>query len=932
MSAGREDERSAEVWKQAAALFDQLAVVDAEARHSVLSSLELTPEVRAWLDKLLKAHDREQTALIDQQLTELVEQLVPSSRISRDAAAFYERRFGPWQTLHEIGRGGMGLVLEGRRADGQFDKRVAIKLLDPVVVGPNLARQLEHELRMLASLSHPAIAQLLDGGVGEDGVPYLVMEYVDGVPIQQYCEAHKLDLQQRLDLFLRVADAVSYCHRRLVVHGDIKPDNVLVDDEGQVKLLDFGIASRLAEGADSDTGRRIQRWCSPAYAAPERLRGEPPAVTEDVYALAALLYELVTGGRIRSAPEMTRWLAAKTDMPVLADRPLPIAQQARNHGRDRKTVQTLRGDLEAIFHHALAPNPAERYVGVDALTEDLKRWRTHYPVQARSGGRLYPARKWLRRNRVLASFAVLLLMALIVGSSAVLWQSNLTRQAAEQARLNAQQALTAQSAAEAALQRADAINRFLLDLFEAEITGLPPDQMPSTRQLVDQGIERTRDPQTGPPKLRVELMLTLANILDARYQIDDADALLNEAKQILIEHDIQAPEVLIQAAMLESDLARSRNNLDDSNQALLRAQDLLQQHQPNSLLLLQVQRDLAYIEMRRENWLEARRQLEVVFSRVDQRSDADDLKLRVAGDLAILEGRIGNSQRALEHFEQVLELKREQPDITPPSLSTTWVNIAGLHMSLGDFDQSMVAYQRVLDLLQPFRDRPAQQRATALKGLSDLHRIRGDFDDAEDYLQRSAEEWRKALNLAAVEDDFFIHYYQGQLLAEQQRWTEAIAALERAIERMQSGQEAPPHRIAEKQADIARFHCQLGDLQQASSWLDQAADVIDRTRSLAMAQAEARCALARADASPDPQLMPMSAIDTSAEAPGSVIRTARMELLRAELLMRQADTQGSTQLINSAQARLQALEVHPGHPLFQRIEQLLHVLGSADAS
>ena len=900
-----------EIWQRAAALFDQLATLDPQARDAMLAERELTPDVQDWLDTLLAAHDREQTALIDRQMTELMQQLVPDSNIGQDAGAFYQRRFGPWQALGEIGRGGMGLVLEGQRADGQFEKRVAIKLLDSAVVGDTLESQLRHELKILASLSHPGIAQLLDGGVTEDGLPYLVMEYVDGVPINQYCDQHDLDRSQRLELFSHVADAVSYCHRRLVVHADIKPDNVLVDQTGQVKLLDFGIASRLTDSADDETSRGIQRWCSPAYAAPERLQGAPAAVAEDVYALAALLYELLTGARIRSAPQMTRLIVADamTD-PTLA-MPLPVA---------------LHGDLGAIFRRALAPESAKRYADVDALAGDLQRWRGHYPVHAYAGGAGYRACKWLRRNRVLSGSAGLIMLALIVGSGLALWQSRLASLAAERAELNAQQATVAQNTAELALQRADAINEFLIDLFEAEITGLPPDEMPTTRQLVDQGIQRTRDPETGPPKLRAELMLTLADILGSRYQIDDADALLEEAEALIAEHQIQYPDVLIQAALLRVDLAWSRNNFDDTKAALEHTEYLLKQHQPDSLQLLMVQRDLGRVEMRKENNPAARALLEAVLARAEPRTDAADLKRALAGDLAVMAARAGEFREALKRFEQVLVMKQAQPDITAFSLASTTVNIATAYAALGDFDLAIRSYEQVLGLLEPFIETPLQVRATALKGLADIHRKLGQFDLAKDYLQSSAEQWRQVLELPSVEDDFFIHYYLGELLADQQHWSEAIEALQRAIERMQSGQEAPAHRIAQKQADIAQFYCHLGQPGQASGWLAQAAEVLDRENSLAMAQAEARCALVDPDGQSDPALMPMAAIEESAETPGDAVQTAQLELLRAELQMQQHHCADCVKLLDSARARLEVLEVSQTHPLFQRISQLNRVI------
>ncbi|MEN1727234.1 MAG: protein kinase, partial [Pseudomonadota bacterium] len=183
----RDGNRSKTQWRQAAELFDQVATVDPTQRAAILGSLDIQPEVRDWLDRLLSAHDQQDAALIDGQMTTLIEALSPTGRHRPDAAAFTGERFGPWRAGAEIGRGGMGLVLEGERADGQFDKQVAIKVLDPGVVGEALRGQFAREIRILASLTHPSIAQLLDGGLNEAGVPFLVMERVRGLPIDRFC-------------------------------------------------------------------------------------------------------------------------------------------------------------------------------------------------------------------------------------------------------------------------------------------------------------------------------------------------------------------------------------------------------------------------------------------------------------------------------------------------------------------------------------------------------------------------------------------------------------------------------------------------------------------------------------------------------------------------------------------------------------------------
>jgi len=887
----------AQAWQQAAALFDQLATVPPEARAPVLEKTDIAPEVRAWLDKLLAAHDRDQTVMVDRQMTELVQQLMPSSAIMHDAETFYQRRFGPWQALEEIGRGGMGLVLHGQRADGQFDKQVAIKLLDPAVVGDTLERQLRHELKILASLSHPAIAQLLDGGMTEDGVPYLVMEYIDGMPINQYCHEQTLDQQQRLGLFFQVAEAVSYCHRRLVVHGDIKPDNVLVDRNGQVKLLDFGIASRLTDKSESESADNVRRWCSPAYAAPERLQGAAPAVAEDEYALAALVYELLTGARIRSAPEMTRLIAGDAN----ADESVAQAPQV-----------SLPGDLGAIFRRALAPDPADRYADVDALIADLQRWCKHYPVRAHAGGAGYQARKWLRRHRTLAASATLVIVALVVGLSAALWQADRAEQAAILAKQNAERASAAQVSAEQALARADQINQFLLDLFQAQIPDLPPDELPTTRQILDAGLERARDPVAGTPALRAELLISLTEILSSRLQLDETEQLLNEIEQ-LVNLDEQ-PALALRHAVVYADLARNRFNLDEAETRLQHAIDLYQEHAPDDLMRLEMQRDLARVWSRREELDRAEQALTEVMAAAEQRPDGAELALRVATDLAIVAGRDGRHELALDHFKQILDMKQSL-DHAPLSIASTEVNIAMLEKMTLRYEDAVVRNQGVIDRLQPYDDVPRGIRAVAWTNLSDIARMRGQFDLAEQHIEQALAEWARVRNLDRPEDDFIFHTYRAPLLAEQGRYDEAAAQLGQAIPMMLESEEPSPRRMGLQLARQARYWCLAGEIDRAEPLLQAAGEYQHEQVLHQIELAAVSCAIERGDPDMTSDRIPEALIEQTMDQTHDASQTSRIELLRAELLLREGQPGQAVSSIENAVQRLDDAGVLTTHPL-----------------
>ena len=358
---------------------------------------------------------------------------------------------GGYRVLEELGRGGMGIVYAAERVDGSFEKTVALKLVQAGKATEESARRFARERRVLARLDHAGIARLLDGGITPAGRPYFIMERVDGEPITAYAAAHGLDLEARLALFLDVCDAVAHAHRLLVVHRDLKPANVVVaeDETGapHVKLLDFGIAKALDED-DEDALTRTGAALTPAYAAPEQVEGEPVTAATDVYALGVLLYELLVGRRPYSFPsralaevarvvreaQPTRPSAAVTTTTEPPNRQVHPAKPAAS-ATWAAPSKKLRGDLDAIVLKALRKEPHRRYATAGELAADLRRHVEGRPVEARGDGLGYRASRFVRRHRVGVAAAAALLVALVGGTAAVLWQARET--AREAARANA---------------------------------------------------------------------------------------------------------------------------------------------------------------------------------------------------------------------------------------------------------------------------------------------------------------------------------------------------------------------------------------------------------------------------------------------------------------------------------------------------------------
>lgn len=385
-------------WREIELIFQQVVDLPAAGREAALAPLD--PALRAEILSLLAC---------DAPGAETLHGLVSDQAravVRAEDEAWIGRRLGPWRVTRILGHGGMGTVLEAVRDDAQYDKRVAIKLVKRDLDSEIGRRRFLRERQILAALDHPAIARLLDGGATGDGMPYLVMEFIEGEDILSFAATQKLSVEARLRLFLDVLDAVANAHQKLIVHRDLKPANILVTPEGRVKLLDFGIARLLDESADGATSAALM---TPEYASPEQVRGEPASTAGDVYSLGAILYELLTGARAHQFTTHSPAEIVQVVCKTIARRPSEVAGEFSLRKR-------LSGDLDVIAMTALHKDAGRRYASAEAMAEDVRRYLEGQPIRARKDTLLYRYSKFLRRNRAVVAAAAAAALALIAGT------------------------------------------------------------------------------------------------------------------------------------------------------------------------------------------------------------------------------------------------------------------------------------------------------------------------------------------------------------------------------------------------------------------------------------------------------------------------------------------------------------------------------------
>ena len=548
----------AETWARARAVFDELVDLEPNEWTARLDALDLDATVRSEVLALLEA-DRVALLRTDLQAhaPNVLETLADDEgeALHRGLAG---QRVGPFALQRELGRGGMGTVWLAERVDGEFRQQVAVKLIRPGWDAGDMLARFRAERQILAGLTHPNIARLIDGGVTADGRPWLALEYVDGVDLRAHCDRAHLDLAARLRLFLTVCDAVSHAHQHLVVHRDLKPSNLLVAGDGAVKLLDFGIAKLIDADAAHASATRV---FTPEYAAPEQVRGETVTTSVDVYALGLLLYELLTGRRPYRVPDSTPAAYERAILDQEPTRPSvavtrdgdaagAVALAAQRELTPQRLRRELRGDLDAIVMKALRKDPRDRYASVGDLAADVERHLAREPVLARRGGWRYRATRLLRRHAVAATLSALAVLLLAGGLAATAWQA---REAAAQRDLARGESAKARQTVQ-----------FLLDIFRSADPAATQGRKVTAEELLARGVERVDHARIDDASVRFDLLMAMGEAYLGIGEPREAFTLFDRALVLQAEQLPEAVARRVRGLVLR---ARSRGGKDEVDAA-----------------------------------------------------------------------------------------------------------------------------------------------------------------------------------------------------------------------------------------------------------------------------------------------------------------------------------------------------------------------------
>lgn len=517
-----------EQWKKVKAIFHEAVELPEDERQKFVElRSDGDTSIRLEIQTLFAAHAKSD-AFIEgpalESISNLVDETKKPSRIGQT--------FGAYTIEAEIGRGGMGAVYLASRTDNEFDKKVALKLIKRGFDTDEIISRFRHERQILAQLEHPNIARLLDGGSTDDGLPFLVMDHVEGLPLVKYCSHMSLSVEERLTLFLQVCSSVAYAHRNLIVHRDLKPSNILVTPDGEPKLLDFGIAKLLSPESDLPTIQTVKNTgiMTPDYASPEQVRGEQVTTATDIYSLGVLLYELLTGVRPFNFKAKSLEKIIQTVCEVEPERPSTLAIRLQSHRSDdssdidryNKDVDAKRlvGDLDNIVSMALRKEPERRYSSVEQFADDIRRHLAGRPVLAQQSTFRYRASKFVRRNKAGVAATAGIFIALVGGIIGTYWQSRI--------------AAGERDAALAQAQKADRINGFLKSMLASADPRKQGKDVKMTEFLEIAGSNIEKD-FANEPEIAADLQTTIGLTFINLGKADMAEPVLRQALNTRLE-------------------------------------------------------------------------------------------------------------------------------------------------------------------------------------------------------------------------------------------------------------------------------------------------------------------------------------------------------------------------------------------------------------
>ena len=711
-------------WERIQSLFHDVADLPEPAQRAFLKTAcgddnELAADVLALVEE-----DARGTSLLDRDLAQVANEVL--DKVLPALLPFKE--FGPYRIKHALGEGGMGVVYLAERID--LGSLVAIKILRDAWLSPARRDRFASEQRTLAQLNHPSIARLYDADTLDDGTPWFVMEYVEGVPLTEYCSQHALSIDQRLQLFRTVCEAVQYAHQHAVIHRDLKPSNLLVKPDGTIRLLDFGIAKQL-DSLDTPVGQKGSdqtmtglRLMTPAYAAPEQIRGEQLGVHTDVYSLGVILYELLAGELPFDLSRLTPGEAEAMIVGQDPEKPSAVANRMAEGLSATPHVptagKTAWADLDVLCLTAMHKDTQRRYQSVEALIRDTDHYLNGEPLDARPDTFRYRLGKFVRRNQR-AVTAAALVFTVVIGL-VVFFTVRLAK---------------ARNAALEEAARTQRIQRFMMNLFQGGDESVGPGDSMRVVTLLDRGVQEAQS-LNSDPRVQAELYQTLGTIYDQLGKFDQADSLLHSAldrrKSLFGPDSTEVAESLIALAQLRSDQAQ----YDEAEQFARQGLEMSQRHlSPTHPRVGKAMYTLGEVLGNEGKYDQG---IEVLNDAVRIQSAPG----AATADLAESLTELANAQFYAGHLDvsnslnlRVVAMDRQLYGERHPNVAEDLINLGAIQTEWGHYAETERYYRQALDIIQSFYGKDHPETASTMTLLGRSLNAQGRFNESADMLREA---------------------------------------------------------------------------------------------------------------------------------------------------------------------------------------------------
>lgn len=789
-------------------LFDKASNLNAVEREVFLNQecaneLELKKEILSLLDSLENTKDflEEASTIVEQNKNNFTD-------------PYIDKQIGNYLIDGEAGVGGMGIVYTGRRNDKEFEQKVAIKILKHGITSEYLLKRFQIERQTLANLQHQNIARLLDGGRTIDGLPYLVMEFIDGIPITEFCHQKKLSLEEKLKLFREVCTAVQYAHQNLIVHRDLKPGNILVTKDGIPKLLDFGIAKLIDEElVDNNEGlTRTGVWhLTPEYASPEQIKGEKITTASDIYSLGVLLYQILTGYQPYKISNNSPAVISKIITEEIIQKPSEkVKDKLREHAESNlflndKISNQLKGDLDNIVSKAMHKDPARRYVSVEQFSEDVRRHLSGLPVIAQKDTAGYRLSKFIQRHKVGFISSVGFIVFLIINLIAIIWQANIAANERDKAKLEA--------------QKVETVNKFLLDM----LSSVDPTEIGRDVKVYDVlrksalGVEKGFKDQPG---IEASIQKTIGKTLTSLGEYDEAkphllrSLLLNE--RVYGKQSNQASESNYELALYYhwiGELKTADSLYKKSLQIFKRNSDVSKRSLASTLNDYGILKsDFAEFDESKKMYEES---LNILLENYGEK-DRDVASLY--NNLAIVMQAQKDLDGAEKYFHKALELNIELFGENRPEVSSNYNNLAYIYIDKGDFTRAEEYFIKSLELKKKYYGADHSYVGFAFLNLGGLEFRIGKINESEKYILDAIKNLKKSVN----EDHIWLglaYYWYGKILIEKSKYSEAETYLRKSLTINKKNYPKDHPNIISSSAELGVVSFHLGKFAEAEKLL-----------------------------------------------------------------------------------------------------------------